>query len=107
MHKPKTRYVPVTLEGLREKLGFEIKRLVREREEGIVKHVSTTAILNGTSTLVFKNKDGEKITLSYRLDKGGALRFAREKQFAPNALSPLQKSLRGVTVGRASGDIMS
>jgi hypothetical protein len=81
MLKHKAQNAPVSLEGLNQKLDFESKRLVREREEGIVKRVSKTAVLNGTSTLVFRNINGAKIILSYRLDASGGLRFAREKQF--------------------------
>lgn len=105
MHKTKTRYIPVTLDGLREKLGFEIKRLVREREEGIVKHLSTTAVLNGISTLIFKNINGAKVTLFYRLDQGGTLRFAREKQFTAAASD--KKQLATAHIGRSSSDILS
>jgi hypothetical protein len=73
---------PVSLEGLNQKLDFESKRLVREREDGIMKRISKTAVLNGNSTLVFKDINGAKVMLSYRLDSSGALRFAREKRFA-------------------------
>lgn len=82
MKKVKSHYVPISLGGLTKKLDFEIKRLVREKEEGIVSHVRTKASLNGISTLVFKNKAGKNVTLSYRHDESGTLRFAREKQFA-------------------------
>lgn len=106
MHKPNARYVPVTLEGLTEKLDFETKRLVREREENIIKHVSTHAVLNGISTMVFKNKAGAKVTLSYQLDKSGTLRFAREKQFTNNLLSSVKQRSNAAQIGRASGDIV-
>ncbi len=83
MKKPKGHhYIPISLEGLNKKLEFEVKRLVREKEEGIVKHIRTKTTLNGISTLVFKNKAGKNITLSYRHDASGTLRFAREEQFA-------------------------
>ena len=103
MPKPKSHYIPLSLEGLNKKLAFEIKRLVREKEEGIVKHVRTTTILNGVSKLVFNKKDGASITLSYRYDASGTLRFAREKQFAHIESSPDPKSMH---IGRASRDIM-
>jgi hypothetical protein len=103
MHKPKPRNVPVTLDDLNQKLDFEIKRLLREKEEGISNYVSKTANLTGISRLVFTKKNGAKITLSYRLDDGGTLRFAREKQFAAPAL--VQKHLNVAHIGRASGDI--
>ncbi len=85
MHKPIPRNIPVTLEGLNEKLDFECKRLVREREDGIVQYLSRVTVLHGVSTMVFKHKDGAKITLSYQLDKSGTLRFAREKQYTEPA----------------------
>jgi hypothetical protein len=101
--KPKTRYIPVSLEGLISKLAFETKRLIREKEEGIVKWISTKPVLNGNSVLVFKNKQGAMVTLSYRLDKDGALRFAHEKQYAH---LPQDKNLRSaVAFGRSSKDI--
>ncbi len=81
MHKPNGHHVPVSLAELNHKLDFEIKRLIREKEEGIVSCVSKKAVLNGISKAVFKNREGGKVTLSYRLDSGGALRFATEKQF--------------------------
>jgi hypothetical protein len=82
MKKLKSHYVPITLEGLNKKLNFEVKRLVREKEDGVVKHIRTKASLNGISTLVFKDKAGKSVTLSYRHDESGTLRFAREEQFA-------------------------
>ena len=103
MPKPKICYLPLSLEELNQKLAFETKRLVREKEEGIVKHIHTTTILNGISKLVFKNKAGASITLSYRCDKSGTLRFAREKQFAPieSYLDP-----KSAYIGRSSRDIV-
>ena len=103
--KHKGHYVPLTLPGLNQKLAFEIKRLIREKEDGVVKHVSTKVSLNGTSMLVFKNKDGKNVTLAYRHDESGNLRFAREKQFAQIEPSPSSKKLRGSGIGRASKDI--
>jgi hypothetical protein len=81
MNKSKVHNVPITLKELNTKLDFEIKRLVREREDGIVKYVSKTPVLNGISTLVFKSINDAKITLAYRLDASGTLRFAREKGY--------------------------
>jgi hypothetical protein len=104
-HKPKPRYIPVSLEGLNEKLDFEIKRLVREHEDGISRYVSKTAVLNGVSTLIFKHKDGAKMTLAYQLDKSGTLRFAREKQAADAVPAAAEKPAFGF--GRASHDITS
>lgn len=69
---------PVTLLELNKKLDVEAKRLVREREEGIVKYVSKNANLNGNSTIVFVNSTGAQVTLSFRLNKDGDLRFAYE-----------------------------
>ena len=103
MHKLKGRYLPLSLEGLNQKLAFEIKRLIREKEEDIVKHIRTMAALNGISKVVFKNKAGANITLSYRYDKNGTLRFAREKQFAPIESYSDQKN---APIGRSSRDIM-
>ena len=106
--KPKGHHVPLTLPGLNQKLAFEIKRLIREKEDGVVKHVSTKVSLNGLSVLVFKNKEGKTVTLSYRHDESGNLRFAREKQFTAIGLTPgsVAKSLReGLHVGRMSTDI--
>ncbi len=80
--KTKGHFIPVTLEGLTKNLAFEAKRLVREKEDGITIHLRTKITLHGISTLVFKNKEGKNITLSYRHDEGGTLRFAREEQFA-------------------------
>jgi hypothetical protein len=82
MKKVAHHFVPVTLQGLTKKLGFEAKRLVREKEDGVVKHVRTKVTLYGISVLVFKNTEGKNVTLSYRHDEGGTLRFAREEQFA-------------------------
>ena len=82
MHKPKPHNPPVSLEGLNQKLDFESKRLIREREDGIIKRVSKMAVLDGISTLVFRDINGAKVMMSYRLDASGTLRFAREKQFA-------------------------
>ena len=82
MKKVVHHLVPVTLQGLTKKLDFEVKRLVREKEDGVVSHIRTKVALHGISTLVFKNKEGKNITLSYRHDEGGTLRFAREEQFA-------------------------
>jgi hypothetical protein len=102
MNKPKTPHnTPVTLKELNQKLDFEAKRLVREKEDGIASYVSKTTALNGISKLVFKNRAGAKVTLSYRLDNGGALRFAFEKQ----AAVPARKELPANLVGRSSVDI--
>jgi hypothetical protein len=103
--KHKGHYIPLTLAGLNQKLGFEIKRLIREKEDGVVKHVSTKVSLNGTSILIFKNKDGKSVTLSYRHDESGNLRFAREKQFVHIEASPISKNSRGGGIGRTSSDI--
>ena len=106
MNKPKKRFVVVSPKELDQKLDFEIKRLLREKEEGITKYVSKKAFLNGNSTLVFQNKAGEKITLSYRLDKDGNLRFARENQ--PISIQAERQSTTVPSIakfGRASKDI--
>jgi|GEM_PF-2115478 hypothetical protein len=84
VRRPKGHFIPVTLQGLTKNLSFEVKRLVREKEDGIAKHIRTKVSLNGISTLVFENKEGKKVTLLYRHDAGGTLRFAREEQFAHN-----------------------
>jgi hypothetical protein len=102
MNKPKVNHqVPVTLKELNQKLDFEAKRLVREKEDGIASYVGKTAALNGTSKLVFKNRAGAKVTLSYRLDGGGQLRFAFEKQPAVAA----NKELSPRHIGRTSANI--
>lgn len=85
MHKPKPHNPPVSLAGLNQKLDFESARLIREREEGIVKRISKVAVLNGISKLVFKNINGAKVMLSYRLDPSGNLRFALEQRFTGSA----------------------
>lgn len=69
---------PVTLKDLNNKLIDEAKRIVRIKEEGAVKFVSKKANLAGNSILLFKNKYGEKITISLRLNKDGNLRLAYE-----------------------------
>lgn len=69
---------PVTLKDLNNKLIEEAKRIVRIKEEGAVKFVSKKANLTGNSMLLFKNKYGEKITISLRLNKDGNLRLAYE-----------------------------
>jgi len=103
MNQPKNPHTPLTLGELNQKLDFESKRLVREREDGIVKRISKMANLNGTSTLVFEDINGAKVMMSYRVDTGGALRFAREKQFATTSQ---QKQVSPATpVGRTSVDI--
>ncbi len=81
MNKPKIPIV-VTLKQLNKKLDQEIKRLIREHEEGIVKLVSKKAKLGGDSKLVFKNMNGKQVVMSFRLNKDGNLRFAREEQFS-------------------------
>jgi RNase P/RNase MRP subunit POP5 len=80
-HKSKGHYVPISLDGLTKKISSEVKRLIREKEEGVVKHIRSKVSLNGISMLVFKNKEGKNVTLSYRHDESGTLRFAREEQF--------------------------
>ncbi|MBI2635629.1 MAG: hypothetical protein HYW79_03790 [Parcubacteria group bacterium] len=76
MNKPK--FLPVSLKELNQKLDVEAKRLVLAKEEGIVKFVSKKANLAGNSRLVFKNKNKVTITLFFRLNKDGNLRFAYE-----------------------------
>jgi len=105
MHQPHARNIPVTLDVLNQKLDFEAKRLIREREEGIASCVGKTPSLNGVSKLMFKKVNGAKITLSYRLDDGGTLRFAREKSFENPSLA--DQHLKNAPIGRASGDITS
>jgi hypothetical protein len=105
MYKHNAPHIPITLEGLNQKLDFETKRLLREREEGVVKRISKIAILKGNSTLVFKNQQGAKITLLYRLDQSDTLRFAYEKQSASTS-DKNQKHLNSSQVGRASRDIV-
>lgn len=70
----------VSLVELNKKLDVEARRLVRGREEGIVKYVSKKANLLGNSSLVFKNKVGAEVTLFFRLNKDGEIRFAYENQ---------------------------
>jgi hypothetical protein len=82
MNKRKPPQIPLTLEILNQKLDFEVKRLVREKEDGIANYISRTTALHGISKLIFKNINGKNVTLSYRLDTSGVLRFAREKQFS-------------------------
>lgn len=69
---------PVTLKDLNNKLIEEAKRIVKIKEEGAVKFLSKKANLTGNSVLLFKNKNGEKITISLRLNKDGNLRLAYE-----------------------------
>lgn len=69
---------PVTLKDLNYKLIEEAKRMVRIKEDGVVKFVNKKANLTGNSMLLFKNKFGEKITISLRLNKDGNLRLAYE-----------------------------
>ena len=76
MNKP--RFLPVSLKELNQKLDVEARRLVLTKEEGIVKFVSKKASLSGNSCLVFKNKNRVTITLFFRLNKDGNLRFAYE-----------------------------
>ena len=76
----KSRYPTVSLMELNQKLDVEAKRLVRDREEGIVKYVSKVANLNGNSRMVFKNKSGAEVTLFFRLNKDGNIRLAFEEQ---------------------------
>jgi hypothetical protein len=99
MQKHTISYIPVTLDGLNKKLDFEVKRLIREKEDGIARYVSRTTKLNGISTLVFTKTDGKKIKLFYRLDSGGALRFAREKQFA---ILPATRKPASAQIGQES-----
>ena len=102
MNKPKVNHhIPVTLKELNQKLDFEAKRLVREKEDGIASYISKAPALNGISKLVFKNRVGAKVTLSYRLDAGGQLRFALEKQ---PAVAPSKEMVSG-RIGRTSENI--
>ncbi len=102
MNKPKAKHnTPVTLKELNQKLDFEAKRLVREKEDGIASYVSKAPALNGISKLVFKNRAGDKVTLSYRLDSGGQLRFALEKQ---PAVAASKERISG-RIGRTSENI--
>ena len=68
----------VTLKDLNSKLSEEAERIVRVKEDGIIKFISKKANLIGNSALLFKNKDGEKITIFLRLNKDGNLRLAYE-----------------------------
>jgi len=79
MNKSKTP--PISIEELNQKLEEEAKRLVREKEGGIAKYIGKKASLKGNSTMVFTKKDGEKLTLSFRLNENNNLRFAYEKRF--------------------------
>lgn len=72
----------VTLKDLNYKLNEEAKRIVKTKEEGIVKFVSKKASLTGNSVLLFKNKNGENVTISLRLNKDGNLRLAYEPRFS-------------------------
>jgi len=76
MNKPKNQ--PVSLRELNQKLDIEARRIVREKEESIVKYISKKANMSGNSTMVFRNRDGVEVTLSFRLNKDGNLRFAYE-----------------------------
>mgnify|MGYP001566161607 CR=1 FL=1 len=80
MNRPKNHHV--SLEELNQKLEQEAKRLVREKEEGIVKYVSKKVNLEGNSSMIFKDKSGAEVTLSFRLNESGDLRFAYEKEFS-------------------------
>lgn len=71
----------VSLEQLEQKLDIEAKRLVREKEDGIVKYVSKEAILEGNSKMIFRNRDGAEVALSFRLNEDGNLRLAHDKRF--------------------------
>ncbi|OGZ54736.1 MAG: hypothetical protein A3B25_01610 [Candidatus Ryanbacteria bacterium RIFCSPLOWO2_01_FULL_48_26] len=77
MNTPK-KACDVTLKELDRKLNQEAKRIVREKEEDIIKYVSKKANLTGNSSIIFKNKSGAMVTLSFRLNKDGNLRFAFE-----------------------------
>ena len=68
----------VTLKDLNCKLNDEAERIVRVKKDGIIKFISKKANLIGNSSLLFKNKDGEKITIFLRLNKDGNLRLAYE-----------------------------
>lgn len=74
----KRRIQPVSIKELNQKLDIEADRLVRVQEDGIVKFVSKKANLAGNSRLVFKKENGVTVTLSFRLNKDGNLRFAYE-----------------------------
>jgi len=76
----KSRHPTVSLVELNQKLDVEAKRLVRDREEGIVKYVSKEANLNGNSRMVFKNRNGDEVTMSFRLNVDGNIRLAYEEQ---------------------------
>jgi len=77
----KSKISPISIEELNQKLDIEAKLLLREKEGGIAKYVGKKASLKGNSTLVFKKKDGTKITMSFRLNEDNNLRFAYDKRF--------------------------
>ena len=77
-----TKNHEVSLKELNRKLDTEARRIVKEKEENIVKYVSKQAHLGGNSKIFFKNKDGANVTISFRLNKDGNIRLAYEKQFA-------------------------
>lgn len=82
MNKSKTP--PISLEELNQKLDNEAKFLVRIKDEGIAKYISKKANLKGDSTLLFKKKDGTKLTMSFRLNEDNNLRLAYDKRFMIN-----------------------
>ncbi|MBT9151199.1 MAG: hypothetical protein DDT40_01387 [candidate division WS2 bacterium] len=77
----KSKISPISIEELNQKLDAEAKLLIREKERGIAKYVGKKANLKGNSTLVFKKKDGTKITMFFRLNEDNNLRFAYDKRF--------------------------
>ena len=74
----RSKFLPVSIKELNQKLDIEAERLVRVQEDGIVKFVSKKANLTGNSRLVFKKENGVIVTLSFRLNENGNLRFAYE-----------------------------
>ncbi|MEK7187260.1 MAG: hypothetical protein AAB691_00235 [Patescibacteria group bacterium] len=72
---------PISLPELNQKLEEEAKRLVRDKEDGIVKYVSKKASLEGNSKIVFKKKDKSEVVLSFRLNENNNLRLAYEERF--------------------------
>ncbi|MBS3902938.1 MAG: hypothetical protein KGZ30_01015 [Anaplasmataceae bacterium] len=79
MNNPKKEVI--TLPELNKKLDEEAKRLVREKEDGIVKYISKKANLDGNSEITFRKNDKTKITVLFRLNENNNLRLATEERF--------------------------
>ncbi|MEK7093955.1 MAG: hypothetical protein AAB903_01275 [Patescibacteria group bacterium] len=77
--------IPISITELNQKLSEEAKRIVKDKEDDIVKYVSKKASLTGNSTMIFKKRDKSEVILAFRLNENNNLRLAYEKSLTDKA----------------------